>query len=202
MLEFGKLSQVTKTYNKEQGILRGQNFEGIKFRRAESSAGKDKAEKAGDAFEAFLEEKMVFSNKLAEKLGLTTTGFIQFNDGTRDAEGAITKVTDVYFMHVEDTHEECKLLKNTSKGAKKSLSIKAPILFADLIAAGVIDATKVGNQYLTLVPTEVAGSPADVKGWYKVVVDVSVLETEDDEDDAVETVTEQAQANENASNDF
>lgn len=201
MLEFGKLSQVTKTYNKELGILRGQNFDEIKFRRAESSAGKDKAEKAGDSFEAFLEEKMIFSNKLAEKLGLTTTGFIQFNDGERDAEGAITKVTDVYFMHVEDTHDECKLLKSTNKGAKKSLSIKAPILFADLIAAGVIDATKTKNQYLKLVPVEVSNSPADVKGWFKVVVDTSVDETvEDDDDDSVDVLKNSTA--ENASNDF
>ena len=46
MLEFGKLEIVEKTFTREPGAVRGQAYEGIKFRRYESNKGKKAAEEA------------------------------------------------------------------------------------------------------------------------------------------------------------
>lgn len=202
MISFGKLNQVNKTYVKTNVTARGQNYEGIKFRRALSEAGKDEAEKEGKEFKAFLEEKFVFSNKLSEKLKLTENGFIEFTDGPRDAEGNLLKVEQVYMVLVNDEHDGCKILKSTSKGAKKSLSIKAPVLTADLIEAGLLDKDKVGNQYLTLVEEErPSDTPEFVIALYKVVVDTEGGAA-DDEDEVTETAKEEVAVGQGSGRDF
>lgn len=187
MIDFGKLDQVKKTYEKESAGPRGQNYEGLKFRRSLSKAGKALAEKEGREFSPEVQEILVFSNKIAEKLDLANTGFIEFADGQRDEEGKLTKVEKVFLAHLDDEHEDCKILKSTSKGEKKSLNVKLGVMFGHLVEAGILDGEKMGNQYLSLVKEdEVQNLPDFIKGLYRVVVDTSVNEAEVEEEEEEE----------------
>jgi hypothetical protein len=186
MISFGKLNKVNKTYEKEKGIARGQNYEGIKFRRAESFAGQEAAEKAGKEFKPEIEGKFIFANKLASGLKLAENGFIEFTDGQRDEDGNITKVESVYLALVNDKHDDVKILKSTTKGDKKSLSVKVGVLEKDLVEAGVLDGAKLGNQYLTLVAEPASDMPDYIQALYKVVPDTSVVEGEEEEGESEE----------------
>jgi hypothetical protein len=192
MLEFGNLTQVKKSYEKENVTPRGQAFDQIKFRRSNSEAGKEKAEKAGETFEAFIDEKFVFANKLVDTLKLEANGFIQFNDEVKDAEGKVTGISAVYLVLVDDEHEACKILKSTKKGDNKSYTIKAPILTADLVTAGLLDKDKIGSQFLGLEEAPSNNTPEFVKAVYKVVVDANVKEEEEEAAEQVADVTEKA----------
>ena len=59
---------------------------------------------------------------------------------------------------------------------KKGKMFSNEFLTADLVSAGVIDATKLGNQYIALqdVTSQVADLPSHVKGAYMLVVDESI----------------------------
>lgn len=180
MIDFGQLSKVEKTYTKENVTPRGQAYEGIKFRRSESKAGKAEGE------EGEIDSKFTFSNKLWSALELDNHGFVEFTDGQRDDKGAVVKVEKVFLALVADTHEDAKILKATKKGDKKSRAVRVQVLEQDLVQAGILDGTKMDNQYLTLEKSDgFSNVPAHIKGIYAIVVDSSVNEAEVEEEEEV-----------------
>lgn len=166
MLSFENLNQVSKSYTKEGGAVRGQNYHGIKFRSSVS--------KKGETI-----ERLIYSDSVISKLSLDNNGFIEFTN--KDSEGVIK---EVFFALVQDTNDACKLLKRTgkSKNDKKVFSSTAPIVIADLKEAGVLQSVS-GNQFLQLEQVEIPNTPEWIIGMYKVVVDITVVAGEEDEDE-------------------
>lgn len=179
MLEFGNLEVVERTFTRANVSPRGQAFDGIKFRRFESTKGKKAAEKNGIDFTPFIETQFVISDKAYELMGLD--------------ENALTEAKSdgkVLLMVVEDQDKlkpVAKFLRQSYKegGAKskKGKFFSNPIMEEHLTEVGVLG-TEVGNQYLKLTPVEVSGAPSHVKAVYQLEVDSSVDASADTNDDS------------------
>ena len=178
MLDFGKVELVEKTFTREAGIPRGQAFNGIKFRRFESTKGKEKVEKEGGKFEPFTEEQFVISNKAFAQLELETYALAEAKaNGTS------------YLLVVEDQDKVAPIAKFMRQSmSKKEGKVYAKgkffsnsILAQNLVENGVLDASKHGNQYLALtdVTAQMSNLPEQVKAVYSVAVDTSVDESKD-----------------------
>lgn len=177
MLEFGNLEIVEKTFTRENVSPRGQAYDGIKFRRFESSKGRKAAEEAGEEFTPQIETQFIISNSAFEKLNLT--------------EYAITEAKidgKVLLLVVEDQDEVAPVakflrqsyVKKTGEKSKKGKMFSNPIMEEHLTQVGVLSQDK-GNQYLSLTPVELSGAPAVVKAAYEIGVDTSVDASKDDE---------------------
>lgn len=183
MLEFGKLEIVEKTFTREPGAVRGQAYEGIKFRRYESTKGKKAAEEVGEAWTPFIEEQFVISNKAFAQLNLEENALVQAKQGNQ-----------VFLLVVDDQEAVEPAAKfarrSTNKDgslAKKGKMFSNEFLMNDLIAVGALNKDGKGNQYLSItdVTKEVAGAPAVVHAIYLLDVDKSVDPTKDDEEAVV-----------------
>lgn len=183
MLEFGKLEIVEKTFTREPGAVRGQAYEGIKFRRYESTKGKKAAEEAGEAWTPFIEEQFVISNKAFAQLNLEENALVQAKQGNQ-----------VFLLVVDDQEAVEPAAKfarrSTNKDgslAKKGKMFSNEFLMNDLIAVGALNKDGKGNQYLSItdVTKEVAGAPAVVHAIYLLDVDKSVDPAKDNEEETV-----------------
>lgn len=190
-INFGELELVEKTFTREGGAVRTQNYNGIKFRRYQSTKGKKAAEEAGIAFTPFTEEQFVISNKAWEALNLDENALAQVKHGS-----------NVLLLVLEDQDQVkphakfCrKQINKDGSASKKGKMFSNEFLAADLVAAGVLNAEGIGNQFIGLedVTSSIQGMPAHVKGVYKLVPDTSVSE----EDAAAE-----AGADANSESDF
>ena len=192
MINFGQLNKVNRTYTREGGAVRTQEYTGLKFRRAITDNAKKKAEAAGVAPEA--DAQFYISNALFNKLEIgEKNGLIQFDrpDGT-----------GVMLAVVSETHPDCKIFKSNARGAKKSKMFYAPVLTEALTKAGVLNADFLGNQYLQLKPvTDVAEVPDFIVGLYDVVMDTDVAAKESGADDEQDEQEAHADAK-NAGEDF
>ena len=190
MLEFGKLEIVEKTFVRENSSPRGQAYNGIKYRRFESTKGKKEAEEAGEPFTPFIDENFTISNNLWDKLKLDTYALTQAN--TDDA---------VLLLVVEDQDEKAPVAKFLRQSTKKDGTVQKKgkffsnvFLSEALVAKGVLKADGLENQYLTIganLKDSFAGVPDHVQGIYQIVVDTTVNAEEDKE--AVVDVAEGAE---------
>lgn len=185
-MEFGKLNVVEKTFTREKGVARGQNYSGIKFRRSDSNKKNEEG-----VVEHSISEQFIISDKLWKELNLDTYALAQ-------AEGGILLVLE----DKDDVKPAPKFVRQSVKrdGTKqaKGKMFTNDYLLADLIASGIVKAEEKGNQYLTLTPIEVSGAPEHVKGVYQIAVDSTV---EKDEDSA-EIIAAENQAATAVANDF
>lgn len=184
MLEFGKLEIVNKTFTRESGKPRGQGYDGIKFRRAETK----KANSEG------IDEKFIISDAAFEKLNLTNLALTQAKiDGS---------VLLLVLEDVEGAVPAAKFLRQSTKKdgskQKKGKFFSNDFLTADLIETGVLKAEEQGNQYLALndVTSEVNGLPSHVKAVYQITADTTVDASADEEE------TEEAEEVEADEKDF
>lgn len=186
--DFGTLEIVEKTFVRKPGEKRGQSFDWIKFRRYMSEKGKDKAEKAGEKFEPFVDTQFVLSDKAFEKLNIAEYAFTQ----AKTANGVILLVLE----DRDDVKPPAKFLRESTKKdgtASEKGSIFTNTFFEeDLIEKGLLPKEEIGNFFLSLVDvTETyANRPAHVKGVYNVVVDTTVDAKAEAENDAAEGVGE------------
>lgn len=180
MLKFGELKIVEKTFTREPGGVRGQAYDGIKFRRYDSAKGKKAAEEAGEAWEPFVEENFNISNKAWGQMGLEEFALIQAVD-----EGK------VFILVVEDqdaVEPKAKFCRRSisKKGelVKKGKMFSNEFLMSALVEVNVLDKEKKGNQYLALtdVTKEIADLPEQVKAVFYLVVDDSVDASQDTEE--------------------
>jgi hypothetical protein len=169
-MEFGNFEIVTKTYNREPGIKRGQGFSGMKHRRFEST-------KAGEETE--IKEEIIFSDKLFAHLKLDQYALLE-----------LKTPSDVLLVVLEDRDDvepAPKFLRQSvnedGSKPKKGKKFTNVILFNDLVEKKLLDADVLGNQYLQLeeVTASVKNVPAHVKGMYKIVKDDSVDNDEKEE---------------------
>jgi hypothetical protein len=181
MINFGELEIVEKTFTRESGAVRTQAYNGIKFRRYESTKGKKAAEEEGREFIPFTEEQFVISNKAWEQLGLESNALTQVKSGN-----------NVMLLALEDQDEvkpHAKFMRRSFSKAdgtpqKKGKMFSNEFLSGDLVSAGILDATKLGNQYLSLtdVTSQVTGLPSHVKAVFSIGVDSSVDASNDVEE--------------------
>lgn len=183
MLEFGNLTIVEKTFTREPGAVRGQAYDGLKFRRYESNKGKKAAEEEGKAFVPFKEEEFIVSNKVWLALNLEEFALVQ---AKKDDKVFILVVEDQ--AEIEPVAKFCRR-SETKDGSlsKKGRKFNNEFLMNDLISVGVLDKEKLGNQYLALadVTKEITGLPSVVKSVHLVEIDKNVDETADTEETAV-----------------
>jgi len=185
MLEFGKLEIVEKTFTREPGAVRGQAYEGLKFRRYESTKGKKAAEEAGEAWTPFVEEQFIISNKAFAALNLEENALTEAKNGN-----------NVFLLVVEDQEEvepAAKFCRRSQtkdgKLSKKGKMFSNEFLTKHLVENSILDAEKQGNQYLSLtdVSKEVTGVPSHVKAVYLIEVDSKVDASSDTEEAVSET---------------
>jgi len=178
---------VDKTFVREKGGTRTQNYDGIKYRRWESEKGKKAAEEEGKEFTPFIEDQFIVSKKAFEKLNLTQYALTQFKTDK--------DVLLVVLKEVEGAKPEAKFLKQSySKegvAQNKSSFFSNVFLAEDLAAKGLIDKDKLGSQFLGLedVTAEITDIPSHVVAIYKVVVDTTGSDDEEEEEVATETST-------------
>lgn len=168
-MDFKKLKVIDKTFNRVVTNPRGQDYEGIKFRRWVS----EKQINAGT-----LEETLTFSDALFTSLGLDKYALVQV-----DLEPGVG------IMVVEDQTEVEPIAKFMRQSKKKDGTVQKKgktfyneYLVEALKNAGVIngyvegDESTLENQYLALenVTSSIGDVPEQVKGIYKIVVDDSV----------------------------
>lgn len=175
-MEFGKLEIVDKTFSRVVNNPRGQNYNGIKFRRWVS----DKEGKKGE-----IEEQFTISEKLFEALKLEDYALTQANTEQ-----------DVLILVVEDQDEVKPVAKFMRRSKKKDGTPQAKGRFISntflteaLVTRKVLDGETMENQYLDLV--DVSGNfpdkPTQVKGIYRVVLDTTPIEEEKEEETAEAT---------------
>lgn len=162
-MDFNQFEVVERTFSRKKGAVRGQDYEGLKFRRYISN-------KAGS--EGQKQETLTFSDKMWSHLDLDNFACTQAN--TPDG---------VFLLVVEDQDKVKPVAKfcrqsfnedGTKQGKGKSFS--NPFLVNALIEKKVLDAETMENQYLSLVDTtaETANLPSNVKGVYRFVIDENV----------------------------
>lgn len=173
MINFGELEIVEKTFTRESGAVRTQAYNGIKFRRYESTKGKKAAEEEGREFIPFTEEQFVISNKAWEQLGLEENALTQVKSGN--------SVMLLALADQDEVKPHAKFLRRSFSKAsnepqKKGKMFSNEFLSADLVAAGILDGEKHGNQYLALtdVTSQIAGLPSHVKAVYSLSIDSAV----------------------------
>jgi hypothetical protein len=182
MINFGELEVVEKTFTREGGAVRTQAYNGIKFRRYESTKGKKAAEEAGEAFTPFVEEQFVISNKAWEQLGLENYALTQVKNGNQ-VMLLVLEDQDAVKPHAKFMRRSYS--KSDNAPQKKGKMFSNEFLAGDLISAGILDSSKHGNQYLALqdVTSQVSGLPSHVKAVYNIIPDTTVSA----EADAMET---------------
>lgn len=178
-LQFGSLKIVEKTFTREQGAVRGQAYDGIKFRRFESNKGKKDAEEQGETFTPIVQEQFVVSNKAFTTMNLDEYALLQ-----AEFEGK------VFLLVVEDQDQvepAAKFLRASmskdGKVLKKGKMFSNSFLSDSLIASGVLSKDSMENQYLSItdVTKEIGAVPAQVKAAYLLDVDASVNADDDTE---------------------
>jgi hypothetical protein len=180
MIKFGDLEVVEKTFTREGGAVRTQAYTGIKFRRYESEKGKKAAQEEGKEFVPFMEEQFVISNKAWEQLGLEENALLQTKKGN---QVILLSLADSDNVKPAPKFLRRSFAKVDGAPQKKGKMFSNEFLTADLVSAGVIDATKLGNQYIALqdVTSQVADLPSHVKGAYMLVdesIDAAAAEEE------------------------
>lgn len=190
MLKFGELKIVEKTFTREPGGVRGQAYDGIKFRRYDSTKGKKAAEDAGEKWEPFIEENFIISNKAWAQMGLEEFALIQAVD-----EGKVFLLVAEDQDEVEPKAKFCRRsISKKGELVKKGKMFSNEFLMSALVEAGVLDKEKKGNQYLALtdVTKEIADRPDQIKAIFYLVVDESVDATQDNEEEETAPVAEDA----------
>ena len=176
MLEFGSLEIVEKTFTRTAGAVRGQNYTGLKFRRATSNKNEVEA----------IDEKFTFSNEAFEKLNLDNLALTQAKINGQvlllvleDIEGAVPPAKFVK-----------QSVKKDGTPQKKGKFFNNDFLVSDLVSVGVLKPEVHGNQYLALtdVTAEITGLPAHIKAVYAISIDTTVDASKDVEE-AEETET-------------
>jgi hypothetical protein len=188
MLKFGELKIVEKTFTREPGGVRGQAYDGIKFRRYDSAKGKKAAEEAGETWTPFVEENFIVSNKAWAQMSLEEFALIQAVDEDK-----------VFILVVDDQDQvepKAKFCRRSvskdGKLVKKGKMFSNEFLTSALVEANILDKEKKGNQYLTItdVTKEVADRPDQVRAIFYLVVDESVDATQDTEEQETASVEE------------
>jgi len=181
MVDFGSLEIVEKTFTREGGAVRVQNFKGIKFRRYESKKGAKDAAEEGKAFTPFVEEQFVVSKAAWDALNLEENALAQVKGGLL-----------LVLADQDEVKPHAKFLRKSFTKAdgvaqKKGKMFFNEFLTADLIESGALKAEVLGNQFLKLedVTSSVSGLPSHVSGVYKLVVDDSISEEDAKAEDAV-----------------
>ena len=185
-MQFGNLVLIEKTFTRENTNPRGQDYDGIKFRRGISK----KEGKEGD-----IEETFTISDKLFNSLQLSTYALSQAN--LPDNKG-------VLLMVVEDQDKVkpiAKIMRQQKQRADGTTPVKGRIFSNEfvsqgLIDAGILDPKKIGNQFFALenLTEKFEDRPEHVKGIFQVVVDDTVDASEEEEGQE----SEQDQAKEEA----
>jgi len=192
-MQFGNLVLIEKTFTRENTNPRGQDYDGIKFRRGISK----KEGKEGE-----IEETFTISDKLFNSLQLSTYALSQAN--LPDNKG-------VLLMVVEDQDKVkpiAKIMRQQKQRADGTTPVKGRIFSNEFVSQGLIDAEildpkKIGNQFFALenLTEKFEDRPEHVKGIFQVVVDETVDTSEEAEgqentEGATEPVAEQsAQSN-------
>lgn len=172
-IEFGKLEIVNKTFTRENGVNRTQDFNGIKFRRAFSNKGG--VEK--------LSEKFIFSEKAFKMLDLDNLALTQAKINEQ--------VLLLVMQDIEGAVPPAKFMKSSKKDGvnqPKGNFINNSFLKNDLISIGVLDKEKFGNQFLALtnVTSEITGLPEHIKFVYAISIDTTVDSTLEAKEEATE----------------
>lgn len=168
-MEFGKLKVIEKTFNRVVTNPRGQDYEGIKFRRWIS----EKKVNAGD-----LEETLTFSDALFNSLDLKNYALAQVD--LEPGVGLLVLDDQVDVEPIAKFMRQSKKQDGTVQ--KKGKTFYNEFLVEALKANGLIspyvegDESTLENQYLALenVTASFSDIPAQVKGVYKIVADDSV----------------------------
>ena len=175
MIEFGELKVVERTFTREGGATREQEYNGIKFRRYTSKKGAKAAKEAGETFAPEVEEVFFISNQGWEQLELDRYALTQVLNGK---QVLLLVLEDQDAMKPEAKF--CRQYYNKEDGSpqKKGKIFSNEFLSKDLISAGVLDADKHGNQFIALVDVtkDINGAPSHVKKVFNLVVDSSVSE--------------------------
>jgi len=178
-MEFGNLNIITQQFTRKVTNPKGQDYEGIKFRRwnAKKAIKDEETGKETGDFETTIKETFTFSDKLFESLNLNTYACVH----------AVTS-NGVFLLIVDDQDEvkpEAKFMrrstKKTGEEQGKTGGFSHMFLVEDLTKANILKAGVNGNQYIKLedAGSEFTGIPSVVHGIYKLDVDTSV---EDDEE--------------------
>ena len=172
-MQFGNLVLIEKTFTRENTNPRGQDYDGIKFRRGISK----KEGKEGE-----IEETFTISDKLFDSLQLKTYALSQAN---------LPDNAGVLLMVVEDQDKVkpiAKIMRQQKQRADGTTPVKGRIFSNEfvsqgLIDAGVLDPKKIGNQFLALenLTEKFDDRPDHVKGIFKVVFDDTVDTSGEDE---------------------
>jgi hypothetical protein len=172
-MQFGNLVLIEKTFTRENTNPRGQDYDGIKFRRGISK----KEGKEGD-----IEETFTISDKLFNSLQLSTYALSQAN---------IPENGGVLLMVVEDQDKVkpiAKIMRQQKQRADGTTPVKGRIFSNEfvsqgLIDAGILDPKKIGNQFFALenLTEKFEDRPEHVKGIFQVVIDETVDTSGEDE---------------------
>lgn len=183
-MEFGKLELVEKTFVREVNNPRGQDYEGVKFRRFTSN----KKGKEGQ-----IEEEFTISDKLFDSLNLGSLALAQANTPQ-----------DVLLLVVDDQEEVKPVAKFMRQSKKKDGTLQAKgkkfsnsFLVDGLVERGILDEKTQDNQYLALVDVtgEFPDKPSVVHNVYKIVKDDSVDASQDTEEEVAQGQPQGAQDN-------
>lgn len=185
--QFGDLQVVEKTFTREAGAVRTQAYNGIKFRRYTTKKGEKEALEAGKVFVPFVEETFYISNAAYALLNLEENALTQTI--APDGSVILLAVTDNDEQGVKPKFMRRSFSKADGTPAKKGKMFSNEFLSEPLVKSGVLDGVVHGNQYLSLQAVDIAGAPAEVKGAYMLVKDVSVSEEADAEETAAEGTT-------------
>lgn len=194
-MQFGNLVLIEKTFTRESTNPRGQDYNGIKFRRNISK----KEGKEGE-----IEETFTISDKLFDSLQLSTYALSQAN---------MPENKGVLLMVVEDQDKVrpiAKIMRQQKQRADGTTPVKGRIFSNEfvsqgLVDCGILDPKKIGNQFLDLenLTEKFEDRPDHVKGIFKIVFDDTVDTTEeDDSTEGAENATEQVAEQQPAQSNF
>lgn len=188
MLDFGNLEKVEKTFTRATGSPKGQNWDGIKFRRFLSNKGSKAAREAGEEFQPFVESKFTISEKAFNELNLSENGLIEYRD---------KNTGKVYLILTDEENAQFMKGRKSKDGTptNKTKDFTNTVMEGHLVDAGIISADEQKSFFLSLNKEDAEGAPSYVKGVYELAVDADGSD-DSDEDQGQDSVQQEVPSEE------